>query len=191
MMQARSFLVLLSMSLGHVANGSMADMIAFEALMSRSEQDFVDIEDKISIDMEDIYGRSLVAEEYESKERCWSTENERHPNRYCIFDETPREGTFLMLSCPDTKDDLSRCQCTIGVGDPEEGPNTRTCLKCGFCSDGKLAFDCRNVADGTCIGMNCRGECVSSLVEEDIFASAATVGASLISIFVMTSATLF
>jgi hypothetical protein len=61
--------------------------------------------------------------------------------RYCIFDDTPREDTFLVLSCPNTEDDLSQCHCTIGVGEPDEAPNTDTCLKCAFCKDGTLAYE--------------------------------------------------
>eukprot|EP00980_Cylindrotheca_fusiformis_P017650 scaffold5529_cov117-Cylindrotheca_fusiformis.AAC.27 len=84
--------------------------------------------------------------------QCWSTRDDRKPNRYCIFDDTPRNGAFLSLSCPTTSDDLTQCGCTIGIGDSGDAPNTDTCGKCGFCIDGSLAYDCRNVAEGTCIG---------------------------------------
>jgi hypothetical protein len=180
MMQKHSTFLLLSTILACIANTSAVDLIAFEVLMTRSKQDS---ESKISMNPEDIDGRSLQAPD--DKTECWSTENERQPNRYCIFDDTPREDTFLVLSCPDTRDDLSRCHCTIGVGESEDAPNTPTCSKCGFCRDGTLAYDCRNVADGSCIGMNCRGQCISSLLEpqdlllEEIISGATTVGLSV------------
>ena len=94
--------------------------------------------------------------------KCWSTRDERNPNRYCVFSDTPRDGTFLSLSCPTTKDDLSQCSCSIGIGDAQDAPNTDTCWKCGFCRDGSLAYDCRNVAEGICIGRTCLDDCVSS-----------------------------
>jgi hypothetical protein len=185
MMQKHPTFLLLSTVLACIANTSAVDLTAFEALMtrSRSKQDSLGQESKISMNEEDSDGRYLQAPD--DKTECWSTENERQPNRYCIFDDTPRENTFLMLSCPDTRDDLSRCHCTIGVGEPEEAPDTPTCLKCGFCTDGTLAYDCRNVADGSCIGMNCRGQCISSLLEpqdlllKEIISGATTVGLSV------------
>ena len=85
--------------------------------------------------------------------KCWSTRDDRKPNRYCMFEDTPRSGAFLSLSCPTTREDsVAQCQCTIGIGDSQDAPNTDTCWKCGFCRDGSLAYDCRNVAEGTCIG---------------------------------------
>lgn len=84
-------------------------------------------------------------------------------DRYCTFDNIPRESTFLAMQCPDSRgEDLSKCHCTIGIGEPEEAPNTDTCDQCAFCSDGTLAYDCRNVAEGTCIGRKCNGDCISS-----------------------------
>ncbi|CAJ1937708.1 unnamed protein product [Cylindrotheca closterium] len=101
--------------------------------------------------------------------KCWSTRDDRKPNRYCMFEDTPRSGAFLSLSCPTTRDDYSmaQCQCTIGIGDSQDAPNTNTCWKCGFCRDGSLAYDCRNVAEGTCIGRNCLDECLSSFNEPE------------------------
>ena len=86
--------------------------------------------------------------------------------RYCSFDDTPREETFLQLACPDSKgEDLQLCYCTIGVGEPAQAPGTDTCDQCTFCADGSLAYDCRNVAEGTCIGRSCNGECISDVDE--------------------------
>jgi hypothetical protein len=165
-----------------LAIASAMDANAFEALMTRSEQDAVAVEtkNKISMNADDDGGRSLQL--VDDSAQCYSTQNERQPNRYCLFEDTPREHTFLVLSCPNTEHDLSQCHCTIGVGEPEEAPNTDTCWKCAFCNDGTLAYDCRNVAEGTCIGRNCQGECVSSQNEpEDLLieSSAAMVGVSV------------
>ena len=153
-----------------VGNVCAMDMAAFEEIMNKSPN-HLKHQDRITMNAEDILlaqieGRSLQSTD--EKIKCWSTENERKPNRYCTFDDTPRPGTFLVLSCPNSNDDdLSKCQCTVGVGEPEEAPNTDTCLKCGFCKDGTLAYDCRKVAEGTCIGRNCLGDCISSLTESD------------------------
>jgi hypothetical protein len=126
------------------------DINAFEAMMARSYGDLSSVQSnsKISMGTETFAHRSLEL----SEGQCWSTRDDRKPNRYCIFDDTPREGAFLSLSCPTSRDDLTQCGCTIGIGDSEDAPNTGTCWKCGFCRDGSLAYDCRNVAEGTCIG---------------------------------------
>jgi hypothetical protein len=152
---------------------SALDAKDFEAMMMKSPEY---LETKIiTINAEDDLNnvRRLQFED-SSGSRCYSTNDDRRPNRYCTFADAPREGTFLMLACPDSKgDDLSLCECTIGVGKPEEAPNTDTCSDCGFCTDGTLAYDCRNVAEGTCIGRNCRGDCVSSMEEpEDLLIEA-------------------
>jgi hypothetical protein len=97
---------------------------------------------------------------------CYKTVSET-PARFCTVDNTPREGTFLVLACPTTSEDYSKCACEIGVGNPEDAPDTLTCNQCNFCKDQSLAFDCRNVATGTCIGFNCKGECISSLEPEE------------------------
>jgi hypothetical protein len=101
---------------------------------------------------------------------CYTSLESDQPSRYCIFDDTPQEDTFLVLACPTTDveftEDFVKCACAIGVGEPDEAPNTETCSKCTFCKDSTMAYDCRNVADGTCIGINCNGECISSLLPE-------------------------
>jgi hypothetical protein len=101
---------------------------------------------------------------------CFSSLESDQSNRYCIFDNIPEEETFLVLACPTTdvayQEDFVKCACAIGVGEPDEAPNTDTCSKCTFCKDSTMAYDCRNVADGTCIGINCNGECISSLAPE-------------------------
>lgn len=96
--------------------------------------------------------RALMRELQLTEGKCWSTRDDRNPNRYCMFEDTPRSGAFLSLSCPTARDDMAKCQCTIGIGDSQDAPNTDTCWKCGFCRDGSLAYDCRNIAEGTCIG---------------------------------------
>mmetsp|Transcript_14844 Transcript_14844/g.35978 ORF Transcript_14844/g.35978 Transcript_14844/m.35978 type:complete len:196 (-) Transcript_14844:1725-2312(-) len=113
--------------------------------------------------------RSLLVRELQLTEgKCWSTRDDRKPNRYCMFEDTPRSGAFLSLSCPLSREDsMAQCQCTIGIGDSQDAPNTATCWKCGFCRDGSLAYDCRNVAEGTCIGRNCLDECLSSFNEPE------------------------
>lgn len=71
---------------------------------------------------------------------------------------------FLLLSCPDSRgEDVSKCECEIGVGLSEDAPDTPTCSSCSFCSDGSLEYSCANVARGTCIGRTCDGSCVASL----------------------------
>ena len=112
--------------------------------------------------------RMLQGDEFEDV--CYTTANPNRPDRYCIIDNTPRDDLFLIITCPttDSRDEYHECACTIGVGDPLDAPNTDTCLKCGFCTDNTLAYDCRNVADGNCIGVNCRGECISSAAIEDV-----------------------
>ena len=83
--------------------------------------------------------------------------------RYCVFDNTPREGTFLVISCPDSKgEDLYQCSCSIGVGNPMDAPNTPTCETCSFCPDETLSYNCQNVAVGTCIGRDCGDNCIAS-----------------------------
>lgn len=82
---------------------------------------------------------------------------------YCVFDSTPREGTFLVISCPDSKgEDLYQCSCSIGVGNPVDAPNTPTCDLCSFCPDETLSYNCQNVASGTCIGRDCGDNCIAS-----------------------------
>jgi hypothetical protein len=71
---------------------------------------------------------------------------------------------FLVLSCPDSRgEDLSQCECEIGIGFSEDAPNTPTCRFCSFCSDGTLNYNCDNLAGGTCIGRTCEGSCIVSL----------------------------
>jgi hypothetical protein len=134
-----------------------------------------------NIDKSDI-ARALQGDEFENV--CYTTGEDAKdaPDRYCIIDNTPREDLFLILACPTTnsREEYHECACAIGVGNPNDAPNTETCLKCGFCKDSSLAYDCRNIADGNCIGVNCRGECISSaaieeadlLLDEDVGASA-------------------
>lgn len=106
--------------------------------------------------------------------QCYTTGDQRS-SRYCTVDNTPRQDTFLVLACPTSTDDYSKCACAIGIGNPEDAPDTLTCDQCNFCKDQSLAFDCRNVAEGTCIGYNCKGECISSTEpEEDLELTDAT-----------------
>lgn len=134
--------------------------------MARPNDDssFIESDSKISSGQESFAQRSLEL----SQGQCWSTRDDRKPNRYCIFDDTPRIGAFLSLSCPTTRDDLSQCGCTIGIGDSEDAPNTETCWKCGFCRDGSLAYDCRNVAEGTCIGRYVYSSLASMLLQDEL-----------------------
>jgi hypothetical protein len=130
--------------------------------------------------------------------------------RYCVFDNTPRNQTvsidrvileapcwlfrtvsvvswfcpvfkFLLLSCPDSRgEDLSKCECEIGIGFSEDAPDTPTCRSCSFCSDGTLNYNCENVAGGTCIGRTCDGSCIVSLE----YASAAVAHWTPISLWI-------
>jgi hypothetical protein len=104
---------------------------------------------------------------------CYTTTldgTQKSSSRYCTVDNTPRKDTFLILACPEfnkAESDYSKCACAIGIGNPEEAPDTETCVQCNVCKDQSLAYDCRNVADGTCIGYNCNGECISSREQEE------------------------
>jgi hypothetical protein len=113
--------------------------------------------------------RSLQAEaRLDESAQCYTTSG-KSPSTYCTVDDTPREGTFLILTCLTTTDDYSKCVCEVGIGNPEDAPGTPTCTQCNFCKDQSLAYDCRNVAEGSCIGLNCEGECISDTeVEEDL-----------------------
>ena len=116
-----------------------------------------------------LQGADTPSGEQQADANCYSSIDRDKPNRYCVIDDSPRENTFLVLACPTISgdNDYSNCACAVGIGEPEDAPNTETCTKCTFCSrDSTLAYDCRNVAEGTCIGINCNGECVSSLVPE-------------------------
>jgi hypothetical protein len=111
--------------------------------------------------------RSLQDAVFEDESAQCYTTGGKTPSRYCTVDDTPRDGTFLVLACPTSTDDYSKCACAIGIGNSEDAPATRTCDQCNFCKDQSLAYDCRNVAEGTCIGYNCNGECISSLEPEE------------------------
>ena len=139
-----------------------------EYVLEEDSAPYVKSKVMLSLGNENFMQRSLqesLEEITQGTQRCWSTRDEDHPNKYCIFSQTPRDEAFLSLSCPTTDYDLAECACTIGIGDAEDAPNTPTCWKCGFCNDGSLAYDCRNVAEGTCIGRTCGGDCVSSYTD--------------------------
>mmetsp|Transcript_9514 Transcript_9514/g.25867 ORF Transcript_9514/g.25867 Transcript_9514/m.25867 type:complete len:222 (-) Transcript_9514:1308-1973(-) len=100
-----------------------------------------------------------------SSANCYTDTSTGTDNRYCTIPNTPRQDTFLVLACPQFDPALQNyadCECTIGVGQLEDAPNTDTCFKCAFCKDNALAYDCRNVAQGSCVGVNCKGECIAS-----------------------------
>ena len=116
-----------------------------------------------SLSFSDLVMERQLSQAYNISAQCYTTGNAQHPNKFCSVANTPRQGTFLMIACPTAKtNDYSQCSCSIGVGKPEQAPNVVTCDQCMFCKDQSLAYDCRNVADGTCIGMTCGGQCVSS-----------------------------
>jgi hypothetical protein len=125
------------------------DLIVFEAMMAKPQE-----ESNVRITLGDkpFTQRFLEEDLYAREGKCFSTRDDRKPNRYCMFENTPRGGAFLSLSCPTSRNDLRACGCEIGIGASKDAPNTPTCNLCGFCKDGSLAYDCRNVAEGSCIG---------------------------------------
>ena len=135
-----------------------------------------------------LQGDTAPSSQQENEANCYTSIDREKPNRYCIIDNTPREHTFLVLACPSIADDndYSNCACAVGIGEPDDAPGTETCNKCTFCRDSTLAYDCRNVAEGTCVGINCRGECVSSLLPEqpleDLSSTATTTNKQVIGV---------
>jgi hypothetical protein len=166
--------ILLTLALFSAHTSSALDYYDLEEVVTRAqeqrqEETFPESTSKIRMDVEnqiilDTTNRYLQGVD---DTECYSVQSDKE-NRYCIVDDTPRNDTFLILACPSfSQGGYSECACTIGIGDPDQAPNTETCSRCSFCKDSTLAYDCRNVAEGTCIGFNCRGECISSFEAEE------------------------
>ena len=83
----------------------------------------------------------------------------------CLAEDFPGEGlATVFLDCPT---DVAECQsCSIVVtadSTPNEIDlqNDPQCQSCSICSD-TIAFDCSNIAEGSCVMQDCDGTCTPS-----------------------------
>ena len=112
-MTARA-LFLLILTASSIPRGRAVDVRGFESITGRDPtEDLETMNDdgRKDIDVSAIFRRMQQnGSSDDSSWLCYSKLDPKNPDRYCNFNDAPRQGTFLKLSCPTSKgEDLTKC----------------------------------------------------------------------------------